>query len=503
MARSKRQQVHSRIADALMGGVPETVETQPELIAHHLTEAGLTERAVGYLRKAGRRAIERSANAVAIRHFADALESLQALPESPERNRAVLEFQVMLSQALTVDRGYAAPETRESLLRAKMHIDDLTDPSQKFAVLYGIWACHYVSGEVAEQRDIALQFLAEAERQKDTGAMCIAHRILGTTCVTTGEFAAGLHHLERARALYDEERHSCYRFHYGQDIGAAALCYLSWALWHLGKVDQASEIAAEAMKHAEELSHPHTLVYTICHVRAFMALFSRRYEDIQLDASRVVSLCTENGLSHWLNCGRVFEGIAEIGRGDVDHGRELLRAGLVEWQKRGARLWLPIFLTLEAEACAKAGCHDEALQAIEEALAISKDTGERWAMAEVLRIKARLLLATGRAKAEEIEAILVSSLQIARQQRARCWELRASCDLARLWQGQGRGEKALKLLQSVYDQFTEGFDTAELRDAKALMGSLRRSVGRKQTERARKKGRIEQNKVQLTLSPLA
>src|SRR5262249_20690631 len=348
-----------------------------------------------------------------------------------------------------------------------------------FATLYGIWACHYVGGEVAKQRDAAMEFLAEAERYKDPAALCTAYRILGTTCVTMGEFAAGLHHLERARELYDAECHSCYR--YGQDIGVAALCYLSWALWHLGNVDQASEVAAEAMKRAEELSHPHTLVYTICHARGFMDLFMRRCEDTQLCAGSVISLCTENGFSHWVNCGRILEGWAEVCRGRVHQGIELLVTGVVAWQKRGARLWLPIFLTLEAEACAKAGLADAALQAIEEAHTISRDTGERWAMAEVLRVKARLLLATGRAQVDEIETILVNSLEIARQQQARCWELRASCDLARLWQGQGREKKALKLLQSVYDQFTEGLDTAELREAKALVRSLRQKLGGKQS----------------------
>jgi predicted ATPase len=326
-----------------------------------------------------------------------------------------------------------------------------------------------------------MEFLAEAERHNDTAALCIAHRMLGTTCVTTGEFATGLHHLERARALYDSAHHPRYRYQYGQDIGAAALCYLSWALWHLGHVDRASEVAAEAMKHAEKLSHPHTLVYTICHARAFIDLFTRRCADAPLYAGLVVSLCTENGFSHWINCGRIFEGWAEICRGEVNQGIELLRAGVAGWKKRGARLWLPIFLTLEAEACAKAGRDDAALELIEEALAIAKDTGERWAIAEVLRVKARLLKAVARAEAGEIETILVNSLEIARAQQARCWELRTSCDLARLWQGQGRGREGLKLVQAIYEQFTEGFDTADLREAKALMQDLKRSWGHKRS----------------------
>ena len=482
MTRSKRQQLHGRIADVLTESFPEAVETQPELMAHHLMQAGLTERAIEYLQKAGRRAIEHSANAEAIRHLTSAIESLRSLPETPERKRAALESEVMLGQAMIADRGYAAPATRETLLRAKMLIDDLTNPSQKFAILYGVWASHYVGGEIAKQRDAAAELLAEAERHKDTAALCIAHRALGTTCVTTGEFAAGLHHLTQARALYDSQNHPRYRYQFGQDMGAATLCYLSWALWHLGYADQASTVAAEAIKHAEELSHPHTLVYTICHARGFIDLFSRRYQDTQSYSDRVVSLCTENGFSHWLNCGRIFEGVAKISRGDVEEGSELLRTGVVAWQKGGACLWVPFFLTLEAEACAEGDRGDAALQAIEKALSMSKETGERWAMAEMLRVKARLLQATGRAEADEIETILVSSLEVARRQGARCWELRAGCDLARLLQGQGRGRKALKLLQSIYDQFTEGFDTADLRDAKALIRSLRKSIRQKQSK---------------------
>jgi predicted ATPase len=490
MIRSKRQQLHGRIADALMESFPEAVETQPELMAHHLAQAGLTERAIEYLQKAGRRAIEHSANAEAIRHLTCALVSLQSLPESSERKRAALELEVMLGQAMIADRGYAAPETGEVLLRAKALVDDSTDPSQKFAILYGIWAFHYVGGDVAKQRDAAAEFLTEAERYKDTAALCIAHRALGTTCLTRGEFAAGLDHLTQAWGLYDPQTHPRYRYQFGQDIGAAALCYLSWALWHLGYADQASTVAAEAIKHAEELSHPHTLVYTICHARGFIDLFSRRYQDTQSYADRVVSLCTENGFSHWMNCGRIFQGLAKISRGDVDQGSELLRAGVVAWQKRQARLWLPIFLMLEAEAYAEGGRGDAALQAIEKALSISKETGECWAVAEMLRVKARLLQATGRAELDEIETILVNSLEIARRQRALCWELRAACDLARLWQRQGedRRKKAIKLLQSVYDQFTEGFDTADLRGAKALIRSLRQNIRRKQSKSSGKSG---------------
>ncbi len=164
LVRSKRQQLHGRIADALEEGFPETVETQPELLAHHLIQAGLTERAISYLRKAGQRTIERSANAEAIRHLTQALELLRSRPEGPARRRAALGLEVMFSQAMIALYGYAARETAAVLLRAKDLIDDETDPAQKLAILYGIWAGHYVGGEVAKQTDAAGEFLKEAER---------------------------------------------------------------------------------------------------------------------------------------------------------------------------------------------------------------------------------------------------------------------------------------------------------------------------------------------------
>jgi class 3 adenylate cyclase/DNA-binding response OmpR family regulator/predicted ATPase len=482
MVRSKRQQLHSRIADALIAEFPETIEMQPELMAYHLSQAGLPERAIEYLEKAGRHAVERSANKEAIRHLQRALEMVRSFPDSPERSRSALGCEVMLGQAMIADCGYAAPETKKVLLEAKTLFGDQSDLSHKFAILYMRWACHYVGGEVSEQTEAATEFLVEAERHNDTALLCIAHRLLGTTYVTMGEFAAGLHHLERARALYNPERHARYKHQYGQDIGVAALCYLGWALWHLGRVDQASAVAAEATKRAEELSHPHTLVYSICHARGFMDVFNRRCDETRSYAVLVVSLCTENAFSHWINCGRILEAWAEIRHGKVDKNIEVLRASRASWQKAGARLWLPLFLTLEAEACVETGRGDAALELIEEALAVSKDTGERWAIAEVLRVKARLLQIFGRADIGEIETILINGVEIARAQQARCWELRASCDLARLWQDQGREREALKLLESIYEQFTEGFDTQDLVDARALLENLRRSVGWSQTE---------------------
>ena len=442
-------------------------------MAHHLAQAGRTELAINYLRKAGQRANESSANAEAIGHLKLALELLQSLPDGPEHKRKALELQAMLAQAMIAGRGYAAPETRQVLLQAKALTDERTEVSQKCTILYGIWASYYVAGEVAMQQKAAVEFLAEAERHDESASVCLSHRTLGTTYVQMGEFAAGRQHLERARELYDPEHHSQSKYLYGHDIGATALSYLCWALWHLGYVDQAAAVAAEATKRAEALSHPFTLAYTVSHARGMMDIFRRCPEDTRSYANTVISICSEHDFPFWAAGGRILDGWAIAWQGNVDEGIEKLDKGLAAWRKTGARLWLPIFLALKAEIHAKAGHSDAALNTIGEALAISDETGERWALAEVLRIKAGLLQATGRAAADEIEKLLVESLETGRSQQALSWQLRTACDLVRLWQGQGRIEEALTLLQSTYDQFTEGFDTADVIQAEALLKSLR------------------------------
>src|SRR5262249_16882547 len=175
----------------------------------------------------------------------------------------------------------------------------------------------------------------------------------------------------------------------------------------------------------------------------------------------------------------ILDGWAAISGGDADRGAEVLRKAVAGWQKGGAGLWTPMFLILEAAGQLKGGRDEIALHTIEQALAVCEDSGDRWAKAEELRTKAYILLSTGRAKSNEIEAILLDSLEIARRQQARCWELRTSHDIAHLWQRQGRNREALKLLQSVCDQFKEDFDVNDLKDARALLHFLRREVAQK------------------------
>jgi class 3 adenylate cyclase/predicted ATPase len=467
LLRSKRQQLHSNIADALRAQFPQVVETQPELMAHHLKEGGLPKQAIDFFRKAGQRAIERSAFAEAIGHLTRALELLGSGAGDAQR-RTALELEVLLAQATLAGCGYAAPETQKAYLRAKALFDDWTEPAQKFAVLYGLWASYYVGGDVAKQRVASAEFLAEAERHSVPSALCLSHRTVGTTYVTMGEFEAGRRHLEKARALYERGFESAQTYHYGQEIGATALCYLCWALWQLGHVDQAVDVAAQAVKHAESLSHPFTLAYTICHARGMIDVMRCRPQGANAYAQRVISLCNEHGLPFWGAGGEILDGWA-TSHDDPDKGVEQIRAGLAAWRKTGARLWLPIFVALEGEAHAAAGRYDAALRAVDEAIAISGETGERWAIAEVIRLKAKILSKSGRGEGNEIEALFHESIETARSQSARCWQLRAACDLLQFQRTHGRQQNALKLLRSIYQQFKEGFDTLDLITAKALL----------------------------------
>jgi len=483
LLRSRRQQLHSDIADALGAQFPQLVETQPELMAHHLEQAGRPKQAIDYLRRAGLLAIERSGHAEAIGHLMHALELLEPVAD-PAQRRTALELEALLGQAMIGGRGYAAPETLKTYLRARALIDDLTDPALKFAVLYGLWASYYVGGEVATQRVAAAEFLAEAERHNVPSALCLAHRTLGTTYVTMGEFEAGRRRLERARALYDQGFEAAHIYQYGQDIGATALCYLSWALWQLGYVDQAADVADRAVKHAEALSHPHTLAYVICHAQGMIDIMRRSPEGAGAYAQTVISVCTEHGHPFWAAGGQILHGWAAA-HDDPDKGVEAMRAGLAAWRNTGSRLWLPIFVALEGEAHAAAGRSDAALQAVDQAIAISEETGERWAIAEVLRLKAQILIKSGRGAADEIEALLNQSIDAARSQGARSWQLRTASDLVEFQRGRGADE-ALGLLRSIYRQFTEGFDTPDLVNARALLEGA--AAERKQGRKAKKAG---------------
>ncbi len=446
LLRTRRRQLHARIAEVLVKEFASTAETQPELIAHHLSQAGLDESAIQYLRRAAQRSIQRSANAEAISHLKQALDLLHRLPDTPERQQSMLDVDIALGQAMIAGIGYAAPETRKVLTRAKSNINDTTEPEKKLAILYGLWSGYYVGSDMAMQREIGEAFLDEATRIGDIAAQCIANRLLGATLVMQGQFDAGRVRLERAIELYDPADHPRYRFQYGQDIGTTALCYLTWALWHLGDYERALETGKRAMDQAQSLAHPHTIAYTMCHALGMIDTFRVRPAATQTYAYDIIHLCEEHGFPFWAAGGRILAGWANTHTGDGRRGIEQFRAGLSAWRGSGAQIWVPYYLAMEAEAQVRLGQVDLALGKIDEAIAVASQTGERWSSAELLRTKAGILLAKDPADTAEPEKLLTDGLGIATEQKARYWQSRLAADLARLWQGSGRDAEARDLL---------------------------------------------------------
>jgi predicted ATPase len=474
MLRSRCSALHARAATAMVETFPEIAETQPELVAMHLGRSGQVERAIEYLLRAGRRAIERSANTEAIGQLRHAIDLLQTLPESPERAARALPLEVALGQAMIASYGYAHPGTREVLLRAYTRIDTATASKQKFAILYQLWAFYYVGGDVKLQREASAEFLQLAEASCDDGMLCVAHRIVGTTLMNMGEFAIARVHLEKAQDCYNPARHALLRFEFAQDIGATAACYLTWALWHLGHLAESRVCARAAVANTRELNHPLTLAYTLCHVQAMMDIFRQDDSAARMHAGSVIALADEHGFPFWAAGGRIIDGWAAARQGKADEGLRLLREGIAAWRRTGSKVWLPYFLALEASAHGEAGRLTAAHQTIEEALALADETGEAWAVPEMLRIRAAILVRAE--ETGEAQTLLQEAILSARAKQARWWELLIATDLAALLHASGRTAEAEALLAPVLEYFPEHEDEPEVQRAAGLLNEIGRGA---------------------------
>lgn len=446
MLRSQRRQLHARIAEVLVEEFAVTAETQPELIAHHLAQGGLTEKAIQYLRQAAERAIQRSANTEAISQLDQARQLLHTLPDTTGLRRSMLDVDAALGQARIAGLGYAAPQTREALIRARANITDTTEPEKQLGILYGLWAGYLVGCDLPRQQEISNEFLAQANRLADPAAQCIANRMLGTTLITLGEFDAARICLERACALYDPVQHPRYRFQYGQDIGAIAFSYLSWTLWHLGQYDRALRMARQVVRRAQVLAHPHTIAYTTHHTMGMLDVIRGRPKAARLYIGGLLRLSDEHDFPYWGAGARLIAGWSDMHLGETERGNQLFQAGLAGLQHGGARISVPYYLALQAEAQARLGDADAALGTITSGFEMAALSGERWSTAELLRIRAGILLRCDRPDTTRAEAMLGEGLELAQQQGARFWQARIAADLAQLWQDSGRGHAVPGLL---------------------------------------------------------
>jgi len=470
LLRSTRQAYHRRIANVLAERFIETTENQPELLAHHYTEAGLNEQAVDYWYKAGQKATQRSAYVETVNHITQGLEILKTLPDSPERIAQELELQIALGPAVVPIRGIGA---QEAVYKRSWELcQRVAETPHIYPTFWGLWRLYHARADLHTARDLGEQLLRLAHRAEDQDLLLQAHHAMWTCLYSLGEFASAYHHGEEGMALYTQRQHHADDALYaGHDTRVCGLAFTTLALWYLGYPDQSLHRLHEALRAARALDHPLSLCLLLRHA----PLHQRFYRDLRAVQERTEELrtvATGQGFASEGAYATIMEGWLLAMHGEVEEGITQLHQGLAAYQETGGAVWRPIYLSMLAEAYSKGGQPAEALRSVEEALALVNATGERVYEAEIHRLRGDLLLQLSSDDAAEAEACFHKAIEIACHQQAKSLELRAATSLARLWQQQGKRQEAHDLLAPVYQWFTEGFDTADLIEAKALLDAL-------------------------------
>jgi predicted ATPase len=470
LLRRTRQQYHQHIAQALEAQFPDMAATQPEVVAHHYTEAGLYDQAVPYWQQAGAQASERSAHQEAIRHLTRGLEVLARLPNTPERTRRELTLSIALAAPLLMTRGYAAADVAHTYSRIQQLCQQVGDASQVFPALYGLCEFHLVRGECDTARQVGEQALGLARQTHAPDFLVLAHMVLGATLFFCGALPAAREHLEEGLARYDPIQHHALAVQYGDDPGVFCLSYLTIVLWLLGYPDQARQRSTEAVTLARQVRHPFCRAVALAFA-FFVGYFRRDGTAAQAWAEELLTLADEQGFAHWQAEGMILRGWAMASQGHLQEGQEQLTQGLAAWQAIGAGLLQPYWLALLAEIHWWSGQCAEGLHTVAAALTVGPRNQEPWWEAQLYTLQGELLLVQHGTTSppDEAEAYFHQALAMARCQQAKSLQLRAAMSLARLWQQQGKHAEARELLAPIYGWFTEGFDTADLQEAKTLL----------------------------------
>jgi predicted ATPase len=472
LLKSKRQQLHARIARALEEQLTDAGEIGPEVLARHLTAAGLAARAIPYWRRAGELAAGRSANPEAIAHLSKALELLGTLPDAPERTEEEFALRLAIGGPLIAIKGYAAPEVEQTYSRAWALCDQLGRPAELFPVLRGLWNPYLLRGELQRAHDLAERLVALAEEQGAPLRRALARRALGTTLFCFGRFADAVQELDQGIASDDEVAawdDPAHLLLYTERAGVACRLYSAWAVWFLGFPDGALERVGTGLALGQRLAHANSLAFAQIFV-TLLHTFRREFDVARGRAEAAIEIAREHRLPQWLAQATMCRGFALVGLGQQVEGIAQLRTGLAGWNATGCRLSDTQWLGFTAEAHTHAGQFDEAISALDQAAETAAATGECHYQAELYRLRGALLAAAG----EEAVAVawLQRAIDAAQSQRAKSLELRATTSLARLWRDQGERQKARDLLAPVYGWFTEGLDTPDLVEARALLDEV-------------------------------
>ena len=468
-----RQQVHQQVAQVFEAWFPALVETQPELVAQHYTAAGCAEQAVHYWQRAGEQASDRSAHLEAVSHVTAGIELLKTLPETPEHTQQALALHIALGAALIMTKGQAAPEVEHAYTQAHALCQQVGETPELVPVLFGLWWFYMVRSQLHTAREIGETLLRLAHQTHDPALAVAAHYALGFTWFNLGVLPAARLHLEAGSARYTPDQRRAPVFRIGQDLGVACQANAARTLWLLGYSEQALARLREALALAHGLSHPFSLAFAQCWA-AFVSQLRRDASVVREHAEAAVALSTAQGFPQWAAMGTTLRGWALVMQGQGEEGVAQVRQGITAWRAIGAVLNVPYLCTVLAEVSAHLGHTEDGLQALAEAHTLVEQHDERWWEAEVCRLRGVLLLRQPGTPQAEAEAWLQRALDVARRQEAKSLELRAAMSLSRLWQQQGKCAEARALLAPIYGWFTEGFDTADLQEAKALLEELGR-----------------------------
>jgi len=472
LLRGKRQEIHADIASVLEKHFREVVENRPEILAYHYGQAGNNPLAIRCWRESGRRALANSANVEAIGHFRNALQLLRALPETPQRNKEEIEIQLALGIPLIAVKGYAAAETREAFSRARSLCLELDTPPEYFQALFGLWGHSWMGGKNDEALAMADEFLTKSREISDSILLMVAHRVMGSTLLTIGEFQESRQHFEQSIALSKTEaKQSVYRL-YMVEPQVASLLLLSWDLWFLGYPDQALARVSEALALAKNLAQPYSIAFA--HYMTSVVHLLRGDPARALEnAEQSLEMSREQRFSLYALLSTISRGraLAELGR--FQEGASEIQNGIAEGRRTGVGFMLPMMQSWLAEAHAQSGDNNMAASIIEQTLGdISDATGRSWEP-ELHRLRAEILLARDPSKTAEAESYLRNAIELARRQNSKSLELRAATSMAKLWQQQKRIDQARDLLEPLCSWFAEGTATLDLRRARDLLTAWR------------------------------
>jgi predicted ATPase len=455
LLRSTRQQYHQRLAQVLETRFPETTETQPELLAYHYTEAGLREPAIAYWQRAGQQALQRSAYPEAVQHLSMGLALLATLPETPARAQQELDLQISLGPALRATKGTGAPEVEQTYARARALCAQVGDTPQLFPTLWGLYQLYLTRGALPTAQEFGEQLYRLAQRAAAPMSHLEAQEALGTTLFYLGDYATAWTHLEQGIALIDTAAQQAHVLRHDTTAPEArCLAMAAHTLWCLGYPAQAMQRGQEALALAQTLAHP----YRLAVAQHWMAWLHQRRRDVlgvRERADALLSLATAQGFPTWVGYGIFWQGWTLAAQDQGEAGLAQMRQGIAAVWATWQALSRPFGLVLLAEA----------LEALE-----TNAPGDM--RAEAHRLQGELLLRQPAPDAAQAEVCFQQALAVARHQQAKFWELRTALSLSHLWQQQGKRAAAYELLAPVYGWFTEGFDPADLQEAKVLLEEL-------------------------------